>query len=241
MTSPERAGAPAPTSADDAGADETSVAAAGPAGGYRPDAIDELVARIVAEELAELRRGFAAGAEFAVTRPGSSREGTVHRLECASIEAHLDRRSRWTEPHRRRLAVDPEYRMPLPALVTRQAARELAGVRSCRVCWPNVSGDEPRPLRRLSARSLGPQHIGHVLARPDGESIGTIVRWGARTGADLFGIEHDEIEIVTSTGIETVGPDAQVTIWDLPTDEQAIRRKTQLVQRFGDGFASQQR
>ena len=228
MTGPEPARTPevgaAPTGDDDA---------------YRNEAVDELVARIVAEEVAELRRGFASGAEYALTRGGSAREQMLHRLECAAIESHLDRPSRWTEPHRRRLASDPDYRLPLPDLITRQAARDLPGVRSCRVCWPNPTGGEPRPLRRLSARSLGPQHVGHVLARPDGEPIGTIVRWGARTGADLFGIEHDEIEIVTSTGVETVGPDDHVTIWDLPTDEQAIRRKAQLVQRFaGDDRAA---
>jgi|GEM_PF-2735948 len=204
----------------------------------RSEAVDDLVARIVAEEVAELRRGFAAGAEYAVTRSSSAGEQMLHRLECASIESHLDRPAKWTEPHRRRLSSNPAYRIPLPALITRQAARDLSGVRSCKVCWPNPTGGEPRPLRRLSARSLGPQHVGHVLARPDGESIGTIVRWSARTGADLFGVEHDEIEIVTSTGVETVGPDDHVTIWDLPTDEQAIRRKAQLVQRLaGDGSA----
>ncbi|GAA1056796.1 hypothetical protein GCM10017608_11880 [Agromyces luteolus] len=228
MTGPEPARSPevdAPPTGEDAS--------------YRSDAVDELVARIVADEVAELRRGFASGAEFAVTRSSPSSEQMLHRLECASIESHLDRPSKWTAPHRRRLASNPAYRMPLPTLITRRAARDLAGVRSCRVCWPNPTGGEPRPLRRLSARSLGPQHVGHVLARPDGESIGTIVRWSARTGADLFGVEHDEIEIVTSTGVETVGPDDHVTIWDLPTDEQAIRRKAQLVQRLaGDGGAT---
>jgi hypothetical protein len=217
---------------------EASVDPRDPSDGYRPDVVDDLVDRVVAEELDELRRGFDAGAEFAVTRPTSSREGTLHRLECPSIESHLDRRSKWTEPHRRRLARDPGYRMPLPALITRHAARGISGVRSCKVCWPNATGGDPRPLRRLSARRLGPQHIGHVLARSDGEAIGTIVRWGARTGADLFGIEHDEIEIVTSTGIETVAPDDEVTIWDLPTDEQAIRRKTELFHRFAEAGAA---
>ncbi|WP_353816307.1 hypothetical protein [Agromyces sp. SYSU T00266] len=227
MTGPEPARTP-----------DVDAAPTGDDTGFRSDAIDELVARIVAEEVAELRRGFASGAEFAVTRGGSSSEQMLHRLECASIESHLDRPSKWTEPHRRRLASNPAYRIPLPALITRRVAGDLSGVRSCKVCWPNPTGGEPRPLRRLSARSLGPQHVGHVLARPDGQSIGTIVRWGARTGTDLFGVEHDEIEIVTSTGIETVGPDDQVTIWDLPTDEQAIRRKAQLVQRLaGDGSA----
>ncbi|WP_438854948.1 hypothetical protein [Agromyces sp. M3QZ16-3] len=208
---------------------------------YRPEKVDALVARIVAEEDAELRRGFASGAEFAVTRGASSREQMLHRLECSTIESHLDRTSKWTEPHRRRLASNPAYRIPMPTLITRQAARDLSGVRSCRACWPNPTGGEPRPLRRLSAKSLGPQHVGHVLARPDGEPLGTIVRWGARTGADLFGVVHDEIEIVTSMGVETVGPDDHVVIWDLPTDEQAIRRKAQLVQRFADhrdGMAS---
>ncbi|MFB9959790.1 hypothetical protein [Agromyces bracchium] len=229
MTGPEPARTP-----------EAAAARTGDDVAYRPEAVDDLVARIVEEEDAELRRGFASGAEFAVTRGASSREHMLHRLECASIESHLDRSSKWTEPHRRRLASNPAYRLPMPTLITRQAARDLSGVRSCRMCWPNPTGGEPRPLRRLSARSLGPQHVGHVLARPDGEPLGTIVRWGARTGADLFGVEHDEIEIVTSMGTETVGPDDHVIIWDLPTDEQAIRRKAQLVQRFadhGDGVA----
>ncbi|GAA2027726.1 hypothetical protein GCM10009819_08970 [Agromyces tropicus] len=225
MTGPERARTQ----------EEVDAARTGESAEFRSDAVDELVTRIVAEEVAELRRGFDAGAEYAVTRGGSARERMLHRLECASIESHLDRPSRWTTPHRRRLATDPGYRLPMPALVTRQAARDLSGVRSCKLCWPNVTGDEPRPLRRLSARSLGPQHVGHVLARPDGEPLGTIVRWGARRGTDLFGVEHDEIEITTSRGVETVAPDEQLTIWDLPTDEETIRRKTQLVQRFSSG------
>ncbi|WP_353828789.1 hypothetical protein [Agromyces sp. SYSU T0242] len=222
MTGPERAPSPDGPAAD----------------AIRSDAVDELVERIVAEETAELRRGFDAGAEFAVTRAAATRDGMLHRLECASIEAHLDRRSKWTDPHRRRLAADPGYRMPLPALITRTAARNLSGVRSCKLCWPNASGTEPRPLRHLSARSLGPQHVGHVLAREDGAPLGTIVRWGARTGTDLFGVVHDEIEVVTSTGLVTVAPDEQLTIWDLPTDEETIRRKAQLMQRFASGDVS---
>ncbi|WP_234659335.1 hypothetical protein [Agromyces marinus] len=195
---------------------------------------EDPVARIVAQEVASLREGFGRGAEFAVTR-STARERMLHRLECASIASHLDPSSRWTTPHRRRLDADPSYRIPMPVLVTRQAARELTGVRSCRVCWPNVSGEEPRPLRHVSAQRLGPQHVGRVLARPDGEPLGTIVRWRARIGADLFGVEHDEIEITTSAGVVTVARDGRVTIWDLPTDEEAIRRKTELVHRFASG------
>ena len=197
-----------------------------------PHETDALVEQIVGSELAALREAFGEGAEFAVTRAGR-RDETLHRLECPALEPHLDRRARWTDEHRRRLAADREYRIPLPALITRERARATSNVRGCKVCWPNATGREPRPLKRLTARGLRTQHVGRVLATEAGDSLGTIVRISAHSGADLFGVEHDEIEIATSARTVRVAPSEAVHLWDLPTDSEAIERKMRLVARLG--------
>jgi hypothetical protein len=113
----------------------------------------------------------------------------------------------------------------------------MSGVRSCKVCWPNVHGTEPRPLRKLQARGIRSHHVGHVLSTDDGASLGTIVRSAHQTGADLFGERREVVEIVTTARTMQYSPADHVFIWDLPTDEEAIRRKTQLFERFGPGFA----
>jgi hypothetical protein len=195
-----------------------------------------MVEQIVASELAALRRAFGEGAEFAVTRAGR-RDETLHRLECPALEPHLDRRARWTEEHRRRLVADREYRIPLPALITRERARAASNVRGCKVCWPNITGREPRPLKRLTARGLRAQHVGRVLATDSGDSLGTIVRITAHSGADLFGVEHDEIEIVTSARTVRVAPAEAVHLWDLPTDSEAIERRMRLFARLGSSLS----
>ena len=197
---------------------------------------DTLIERIVAHELEALRQAFDQGAEFAVTRAGR-RDETLHRLECPALEPHLDRRARWTEEHRRRLASDDGYRIPLPALITRERARAISGVRGCRVCWPNISGAEPRPLKRITARGLRAQHVGRVLATETGDSLGTIVRVIAHSGADLFGVEHDEIEVVTSARTVRYAPVDAVHLWDLPTDSEAIERKMRLFTQLGSGLS----
>ena len=200
------------------------------------DPVDALVEQIITEELVALRRAFVAGAEYAVTHVESPQERMIHRLECPSLEPHLDRRSRWTAGHRRRLHADQSYRLALPALVTRQSARGLSGVRSCKVCWPNVHGTEPHPLRSVQARGLGANHVGHMLSTKEGSSLGTIVSSKHQTGPNLFGELEESIEVVTTARTVRYAPTDPVHIWDLPTDEEAIRRKAQLVERFGQGF-----
>lgn len=194
--------------------------------------IDALVERIVSHELEVLRQAFTDGAEFAITRAGR-RDETLHRLECPSLEPALDRRARWTEEHRRRLRENREYRIPLPALLTRDRARATTVARSCRVCWPNITGTEPRPLKRLTAGGLRPRHAGRVLATETGESLGTIIRAAAHTGADLFGVEHDEIEVVTSARVIRYAPSDIVFLWDLPSDAEAMERRMRLFTRLG--------
>ncbi|MBM7505186.1 hypothetical protein ACFPER_14035 [Agromyces aurantiacus] len=198
--------------------------------------LDALLKRIVADELETLRLAFDAGAEFAVTRAGR-RDETLHRLECPALEPHLDRRARWTEEHRERLAADHSYRIPLPTLITREHARTIAEVRGCRTCWPNITGSAPRPLKRLTARGLRAHHVGRVLSTESGESLGSIVRTSAHTGADLFGVEHDEIEVVTSARTIRYAPSEHVYLWDLPSDAEAIERKMRLFTRLGTGIS----
>jgi len=194
---------------------------------------DALVDRIIAEELRALRQAFSQGAEYAVTHMETPRERMLHRLECPALEPHLERHALWTDHHRRRLDADRRHRLSVPALMTRDAARSVSGVRSCKVCWPNVHGSEPRPLRRLKARGLRTHHVGHMLSTADGDSLGTIVRSALQSGTDLFGVNQDSVEVVTTSRTLLYSPSDHVFIWDLPTDEEAIRRKMQLFQRLG--------
>jgi hypothetical protein len=194
--------------------------------------LDALIDGIVAAELETLRQAFREGAEFALTRPGR-RDETLHLLECPALEPMLDRRARWTEEHRRRLAGDREYRIPLPALLTRASAGALAGSRTCTVCRPNLSGSAPRPLKRLTAAGLRARHVGRILSTGTGESLGSIVRVTALTGPDLFGVDHDEIEVATSAGAFRYAPGDDVHLWDVPSDAEAIERKMRLFARLG--------
>lgn len=198
---------------------------------------DELVARIVAAELEALRQAFGEGAEFAVTGTDSSRERMLHRLECPVLEPHLDRHSRWDDRHRSRLADHPDFRLPLPVLMTRPAAQRLTDVRSCKVCWPNVHGTDPKPLRQLQAKGLRPHHVGHMLAAEDGTSLGTIVRSAPQTEPTLDGQERHGVEVVTSWRTFLYAPTEHVYIWDLPTDDVAVERKMMLFHRLGSGLS----
>lgn len=194
--------------------------------------LDALIDGIVAAELDTLRRAFREGAEFALTRPGR-RDETLHLLECPALEPMLDRRARWTEEHRRRLADDREYRIPLPALLTRAGASAITESRPCKVCRPNLTGSAPRPLKRLTAGGLRARHVGRILSTPTGASLGTVIRLTALAGPDLFGVEHDEIEVVTSTGTFRYAPTDDVHLWDLPSDAEAIERKMRLFAHLG--------
>ena len=201
-------------------------------GATRPRDLDALVEEVIAGELEALRAAFAEGAEFALTRAGR-RDATLHLLECPALEPQLDRRTRWTPEHRRRLAEDREYRIPIPALLTRVHARSTTGARACRVCCPNLTGSGPRPVKRLTARALGVRHAGRVLATSTGESLGTIIRSATHSGADLFGVERDEVEVMTSAGTARYAPSDDVYLWDLPTDAEALQRKMRLFALLG--------
>ncbi len=200
---------------------------------------DTLVNRIVADELETLRQAFGDGAEFAVAGAdtGRDRERVLHRLECSVLEPHLDRHSRWDDRHRARLGSDPDYRLPLPLLLTRESAQQLDGVRSCKVCWPNVHGTDPRPLRQLQAKGLKPHHVGHMLSAEDGSSLGTIIRSALQTEPTFDGRPRDEVEVVTSSRTLYYTPTEPVYIWDLPTDDVAIERKIRLFQLLGSGLS----
>ncbi len=199
-------------------------------------AAEVLVDWVIAEELAALRDAFGRGAEFAVTRMESPRHRMMHRLECQALEKALDRPAQWSERHRKRLIDDPSYRLPLPTLVTREAALELAAIRSCKRCWPNVDGRDVRPLRKLRAEGLRAHHVGHMLSTEDGTSLGTIVSATTEVRADLFGVEQHAVEIVTSSRTLHYSPSEPVFIWDLPTDDVALNRKMQLFERLGQSL-----
>ncbi|WP_448810449.1 hypothetical protein [Agromyces bauzanensis] len=195
------------------------------------------MSRIVSEELDALREAFGTGAEFAVAGTESSRERVLHRLECPVLEPHLDRHSRWDDRHRAHLSADQNFRLPLPTLMTREAAQRLSGVRSCKVCWPNVHGTDPKPLRQLQAKGLRPHHVGHMLSSEDGSSLGTIVRSALQTEPTLDGRKREAVEVVTSWRTLFYSPTEHVYIWDLPTDDVALERKMMLFHRLGSGLS----
>lgn len=197
-----------------------------------PREADPLLDEVIAEELTALRDAFGEGAEYAVTHARSSQPRMLHRLECSVVEPHLDRRTRWSEQHRKRLVADHNYRLELPTLLTRESARHLSGVRSCKVCWPNVHGTDPHPIRRLKARGLRSHHVGHVLCTESGDSLGTIVSAARQRQADRGGVEHATVEVITSSQAYSYSPSESVFIWDLPTDETALQRKMQLFERL---------
>jgi hypothetical protein len=201
-------------------------------------AAEMLVDRVIAEELAALRDAFGQGAEFAVTRMESPRHRMMHRLECQTLEKVLDRHAQWSELHRKRLVDDPGYRLALPTLVTREAALGLAAIRSCKVCWPNLHGRDPRPLRKLRAGGLGARHVGHMLSAEDGSALGTILSATAVVQTDLFGVKQDTVQVGTSSRTLHYAPSEVVFIWDLPTDEVALERKMRLFERLGPGSRS---
>jgi hypothetical protein len=202
-----------------------------------PLELDALVDRVVAEESATLHESFIHGAEFAVTRMDSPRHRRLHRLECAVMDQYLDRAALWTDARRARLAADSRYRPALPTLFTREAARELIDVRGCRVCWPNLHGRDPAPLRRLRARGLRAKHTGRILSTDAGESLGSISRVSARTGPDLFGRPADAIEVMTSSRVFAYAPMEDVFLWNLPPDAEVIERKFRLFQLLGADLA----
>ncbi len=198
-----------------------------------PLELDALVERIVAEEFESLRTAFLGGAEFAVTRTGSRREQVLHRLECVVLDPLLDRRAQWTASRRRRLAADPGFRPQSPALVTREAARRMTRIRGCRLCWPNVHGRDPVPLRSLRAGGLREPHLGRVLSTGSGDSLGTIASVTRRRGPDLFGREVGAVQVVTSSRVFSYEAAETVFLWSLPTDDQALERKVRLSRRLG--------
>ena len=198
-------------------------------------AAEVLVDRVIADEVAALRDAFTQGAEFAVTWMESPRHRMMHRLECQALERVLDRHAQWSEHHRKRLVDDPSYRLPLPTLVTREAALGLTAIRSCKVCWPNLHGRDPRPLRKLRAGGLRAHHVGHMLSAEDGTPLGTIVSATTEVRADLFGVEQEAVEVVTTSRTLFYAPSEPVFIWDLPTDEVALERKMRLFERLGQG------
>lgn len=197
-----------------------------------PGEADPLLDAVIAEEITALRDAFGDGAEFAVTHARSSQPRVLHRLECSVLEPHLDRRSRWSERHRKRLVADHRYRLELPTLLTRESARRLSGVRNCKVCWPNVHGTDPHPVRRLKARGLRSHHVGHVLSTERGDSLGTIVSAAQQRPADRGGSQQATVEVVTSSQTYYYSQSESVFIWDLPTDEAALQRKMQLFNRL---------
>ena len=198
-----------------------------------PLELNALIDRVVAEEFATLHESFVDGAEFAVTRMDSPRHRRLHRLECAVMDQYLDRAALWTDARRARLADDSRYRPALPTLLTKESARQLTDVRSCRVCWPNLQGCEPAPLRKLRARGLRATHAGRILSTDVGESLGSISRVSARTGSDLFGGPADAIEVMTSSRVLAYAPTDYVFLWNLPSDAEVIERKFRLIQLLG--------
>ena len=85
------------------------------------------------------------------------------------------------------------------------------------MCWPNIHGREPAPLRKLRARGLRATHAGRILSTAAGESLGSIARVSARTGPDLFGRPVDAIEVTTASRVFAYAPMEDVFLDRRPT------------------------
>lgn len=136
--------------------------------------MDKIVANIIAEEHAILRGSLERGADIAITHMETPRGRVAHLIACPSLGALFDRPTAWAPHFRERLMENRTFRVALPHLVTREEARQVSGVRSCKTCWPNIEGSDAPPLRELSAEGLRSHHVGKTLATATGIPLGVI-------------------------------------------------------------------
>ena len=59
------------------------------------------------------------------------------------------------------------------------------------------------------------------------------MRSALQSGADIFGVKQESVEVVTTSRTLFYSASDHVFIWDLPTDEETLRRKIQLFQKLG--------
>ena len=114
---------------------------------------------------------------------------------------------------RERLRQDREFRPAIPSLYTRDEAKRIEGLRSCRTCWPNVEGAEASPLRELSAGGLKSHHIGQVLAEKGGSSLGAIEEvLVKRTVSTADQLAVDSVTVRTEPGVHEYQPEQRVYV-----------------------------
>jgi hypothetical protein len=196
--------------------------------------MDALVSDLIEEDNAALRSGLERGADIAVTHMNSLANRIAHRLSCPSLETQFDRQATWSPLFRERLKEDRDFRPAIPSLFTRDEARRIARLRSCKICWPNIEESEDPPASELFAEGLKNHHIDRKLADTHGTHLGLILevlisRSSSPTGR--FVIER--VAVRTDTGSYDFEPRQRVRAlmaFNTPADKQ---REATLRQRVG--------
>jgi len=196
--------------------------------------MDELVAEIILEENDIVRAGLARGADVAVTHMESPGSRVAHRISCLSLEGQFDRSRVWTTYFRERLQEDRNFRPALPSLFTPDEARAITGLRSCKICWPNIGGTDLPPTRKLYAAGLKGHHIGRVIADENGLEIGTVkevVITRSSAPGDRFGTEA--VTVVTDTKTLQLDPRTRMQIRSTVETPEAAAREAAIRSRVG--------
>jgi len=116
--------------------------------------MDTLVEKIVGEENAVICAAIERGADIAITHMATPRNRVAHQLLCPSLEIQLNRRVTWSPQFRERLVADRSFRPAMPHFATREEAQHVVGLRSCKICWPNIEQSEAPPTRGAFGRRL---------------------------------------------------------------------------------------
>jgi len=196
--------------------------------------MDALVDRIVDEENAIIRAAIERGADIAITHMATPRNRVAHQLLCPSLETQLDRRVSWSSNFRERLVADRNFRPAMPHFATREEARHIAGLRSCKICWPNIEESDAPPIRELSAEGLKKHHIGKTLSSPSGVPVGVIQEITIKRGSapdDRFLVDGVTVR-VGDHSIEML-PRDRVYVLNSLDAEGASRREATLRSNVG--------
>lgn len=202
--------------------------------------MDALVEQIIDKENAVVRDGLLRGAEIAVTHMGSPSQRMAHRISCLSLRDQFDRTVAWPTRFREKLQDDRSFRPGLATLITRQEARELIKLGSCKMCWPNIGGEDMPPTNALLAQGLKNHHIGRVLADQHGLDIGTIQEviftrrakpTGGSTPASLS--SADVVTVVTDKTTVQLDPRKTMQVRTVMESAAARAREAAVRERVG--------
>jgi hypothetical protein len=198
--------------------------------------MDMLVKKIVKDDNAALRSGLERGADIVVTHMESPSDRIAHRLSCPSLETQFDRQATWSPLFRERLKEDRDFRPAIPSLFTRDEARRIAKLRSCKTCWPNIDGSEVPPATELFAEGLKNRHINRTLADTDGVHLGAIREvLISRSSSPAGQVVVERVAVRTDTAAYDFEPRQRVRVLMALNTSADRQREAALRQRAGLG------